>query len=468
MTNTHKKVLGFVGLGLVAALTTFAANVEVPGASALDSVSDIVRVRVLAGEPAIDITAISGSVVTDPNYSITVDYENLFSLKAVLVNRNADGEIIWQGTLFDEPTTLEATERVIDLNLEDYNGKGNYTFTITGIGDGGVPVERTVTFVYTSTGPSVEPGDDKPVINPEVPESVTKTLDVNIYDDLTGGLVEHYVIENPSNPQNIDLGALGDGLYRVELSGKDKNGNPTISESEVVLNGSGVDAPVKFEEQSEPFDSVVVTVKNAAGETVLTQSFDVSSPGIYTIDMSGLPSGVYTITNDYYGAGGQIVGSTSKVVRKIADGQMSVDVPPIDAVTTVEAYLYDADGNLVRVIKANRATGLVSVYDANGNLLFNLENGYSDQGFTIPMEGLEYGEYTGTIMYRNAAGELIGDTMPFQIIYNPETPVVPDTGNFFQGLNLTREDYLISGLAIFVAVSVLAFWLVKRNKSHRK
>ena len=468
MTNTHKKVLGFVGLGLVAALTTFAANVEVPGASALDSVSDNIQVRILAGEPAVAITAISGSVVTDPNYSITVDYENLYSLKGVLVNRNADGEVIWQGTIFDDPTTIAPAERVVNLNLEDYGGKGNYTFTVTGIGDGGVPVEQTVTFVYTSTGPSVDPEDGKPVIDPEVPKSVTKTLDVNIYDDITGGLVQHYVIENPSNPQNIDLTTLGDGLYRIELSGKDKNGNPTINESEIVLNGSGVDAPVKFEAQSEPFDHVVVTVKNAAGETVLTAPFNVSSPGIYTIDMSGLPSGVYTITNDYYNAGGEVIGSTSKTVRKIADGQMNVDVPPIDSVTTVEAYLYDANGNLVRIIRANRATGLVSVYDAGGNLLFTVENGYSDQGFTIPMEGLEYGEYTGTIMYRNAAGELVGDTMPFQIIYHPETPVVPDTGNFFQGLNLTREDYLISGLAIFVAVSLLAFWLVKRNKSHRK
>lgn len=468
MTNTHKKVLGFVGLGLVAALTTFAANVEVPGASALDSVSDNIQVRILAGEPAVAITAISGSVVTDPNYSITVDYENLYSLKATLVNRNADGEIIWEGTIFDDPTTLAPAERVIDLNLEDYNGKGNYTFTITGTGDGGVPVEQTITFVYTSTGPSVEPEDDKPVINPEVPKSVTKTLEVNIYDDLTGGLVQHYIIEDPTDPQNIDLSTLGDGLYKIDLSGKDKNGNPTISSSEVILNGPGADAPVKFEAQAEPFERVVVTVKNAAGETVLTQPFDVSSPGIYTIDMSGLPSGVYTITTDYYDGGGQSVGSTTKTIRKIADGQVKVDVPPIDSVTEVIAYLYGPNGNLVRIIKADRATGLVSVYDADGNLLFTVENGYSDQGFTIPMEGLEYGDYTGTIMYRNAAGELVGDTMPFQIIYNPETPVVPDTGNFFQGLNLTREDYLISGLAIFAAVSVLAFWLVKRNKSNRK
>ena len=468
MTNTHKKVLGFVGLGLVAAITTVAANLQVPEVSALDSVSDNLQVRVLAGEPNVTIASISGSVVTDPNYSITVDYENISSLRATLVNRNADNEIIWNEMIFNEPTTMAPGEKVVDLNLDDYGGKGDFTITFTGIGDGSVPVEKIVTFTYTNTGPSVDPEDDKPSIDPEVPKSVTTKLDVYIYDDMSGTLQEHRVIDNPSESQNIDLSTLGDGLYRIELSGVDKNGNPTINESSLVLNGSGVDAPVKFEAQSEPFTHVLVTVKNAAGETVLTAPFDVSSPGIYTIDMSGLPSGMYNITTDYFNAGDEKIASTSRDVRKVADGQMNVDVPPLDTVTTVEAYLYDANGNLVRIVRANRATGLVTVYDANGTELFTLDNGYSDQSFTIPMEGLPYGEYTGTIMYRNAQGKLVGDTLPFQIIYDGETPVVPDTGNFFQGLNLTREDYLISGLAIFAAVSIIAFWLVKRNKSNRR
>ena len=68
MKKTHKKILGFAGLGLVAAVTTLAANVQVPGASAVTAVTDKIQVRVLTEEPELNVTPTipSGGETTSP------------------------------------------------------------------------------------------------------------------------------------------------------------------------------------------------------------------------------------------------------------------------------------------------------------------------------------------------------------------------------------------------------------------
>lgn len=144
--------------------------------------------------------------------------------------------------------------------------------------------------------------------------------------------------------------------------------------------------------------------------------------------------------------------------------------PPDETVTTIETKIYSPEGNLVRITKADVNTGTLYVYDASGNLLFTIENGYKDGKLTIPMEGLPYSDnyYTGEIVFRNAENKLVGGVIRLKIKYQGTSPVVPDTGSFFQGLNISREDYLITGLIAFMAIGVVAFSIVARNRGNSK
>ncbi|MBQ3441316.1 hypothetical protein IJG27_03335 [Candidatus Saccharibacteria bacterium] len=474
MKKTHKKILGFTGLGLVAAVTTFAATTQVPGAYALSSTSDQLQVQVLSADPEVSVTSTSGSVVTSPDYSFTVSYNNVSNLKATLVNRNADGTVTWEEDLFDEAVTSPG-EKTVNLNLDNYNGKGDFTITVTGTNRDGVPVEKIITVSYQDVAPApIEPEDDKPTVDPDVPEAVTKTVEINIYDD-TGALVKHYNFTDPSAVESLDLMAppdpIYDGIYTMETITRDKNGNITDIKTTTIVIGDGYNTPVEIEDQGQEIDHVIITVKNSNGDVVIPpQTFPNPTPGTTVpIDLTDLPSGVYTIITDYYNSDDEKIATTTQTITKTEDGQMDVDiVQKVDTVTTVEIYIYGPNGNLVRIVRADRATGKVSVYDADENLLFTLDNAYSDDNMVIPMEGLAYGDYTGLIMYRNAEGKLVGDSKPIIIHYYEQSIVVPDTGSFFQGLNMTREDYLITGLVVFVVIGTVAFWIVKRNRKNNR
>ena len=84
------------------------------------------------------------------------------------------------------------------------------------------------------------------------------------------------------------------------------------------------------------------------------------------------------------------------------------------------------------------------------------------------MEGLAYGEYTGTITYKDGSGKIVGDSKPIKIKYDGEAIIVPDTGSFFQGLNISREDYLITGLIVFMVAGIAGFAFVKMKGKNRR
>ena len=146
----------------------------------------------------------------------------------------------------------------------------------------------------------------------------------------------------------------------------------------------------------------------------------------------------------------------------------------MDVVTTIETDIYsDATGELVRKVVADRFSGTVYVYDPEGNLIFTIPNGDTEVNgkgdLTIPMEGLESGDYTGIIMYKNKDGRLVGNTKTIRIKYDAgKAIIVPDTGSFFQGLNISREDYLITGAVVFAVIGVVAFGVVARTRNNKK
>lgn len=116
--------------------------------------------------------------------------------------------------------------------------------------------------------------------------------------------------------------------------------------------------------------------------------------------------------------------------------------------------------------------------DASGNALSetNIVNttspdtgGYQDLAIDFGGLDLDSGTYYIFISgYEDvdAKGELIG-TATISFNYTaPDAPNVPDTGSILAALNISRVDYLITGIIAFVAISLVALFIIRR--SHRK
>lgn len=474
MQKTHKKILGFVGLGLVAATTAVAVAMPSPTASAVStSVTDTLKVTVVSPNPDLVITSSDGSVVTNPEYHFSVSYGNLLDIKATLTNYDGDGNIKYSEIIWNETLDGSAGTKDFTLNLDNYGGRGNFVINFAGTGADGVRVEQILSVKYTrdSEEADPEPGSDETDVPVDVPTDEVKTVVVEVHSQ-DGSLIKTITVSDPNDVETLDLSDLADGIYTLVVITKDKDGNiiETKTITAIVDKGTGIRPAIPVEiENHEGTSEVVIEIKDSDGNVVQSETITNPTPGTVNVDVSGLPSGDYTVTTTYYDENGNVISATdSGLTISDTNGQTNVPVDTVvDSVTTIEAYIYDKNGDVVRVLRANRATGLVEVYDANGNLLFTINNGYKNGKLTISMEGLAYGDYTGLIMFRDANGRLVGDTIPLTIKYYGKEPViVPDTGSFFQGLNITREDYLITGLIVFMVISAVAFGIVMKNRNH--
>lgn len=92
MKKTQKRVLGFLGLASVVAVTAVAAYLPGPEASATTSVTDTITVRVVGSVPNVTITSIdNGEVITTPRQNFAVNYENVEKLTVKLTHIDLDG-----------------------------------------------------------------------------------------------------------------------------------------------------------------------------------------------------------------------------------------------------------------------------------------------------------------------------------------------------------------------------------------
>ena len=87
----------------------------------------------------------------------------------------------------------------------------------------------------------------------------------------------------------------------------------------------------------------------------------------------------------------------------------------------------------------------------------------------MPLE-IAPGAYGKYIAYLYGVGhegvETLFDVVAIKYVPTPEDPdiVVPDTGSFFKNLNISNEDYIITGLIIFFVFSIIGFGIVARKK----
>lgn len=120
-----------------------------------------------------------------------------------------------------------------------------------------------------------------------------------------------------------------------------------------------------------------------------------------------------------------------------------------DDVETVEIYI---DGKLVKVVEKDEL----------------------DDEITLPMDGYDSGTYNVFFVAKNSSDEQIYTPTRKPLDFE-EDIYVPDTsytGQFFHGLNISKEDYLVTGLLIFFIFGIVAFGIVlrsnKKTKSRKK
>jgi hypothetical protein len=121
-------------------------------------------------------------------------------------------------------------------------------------------------------------------------------------------------------------------------------------------------------------------------------------------------------------------------------------------------------------------TLVIDVYDEKGNLMTPLSPIKVKRGTTVvelPLE--EYNTPEGKYTIRTTAYDAEGVALykPYDMILNytihRTSPDVPNTGAMtFGKLNISKTDYLVTGLIIFSIVGVGGIYLITHNKRSRK
>ena len=117
MKKTRKKVLGFLGLFVVAVMTVAAVVIPGPATSAITTVTDTIQVRVVGSVPDVNILGIvNNAIYTNPERLFTVEYENVEKYTVTLEYTDLDGNV---------------TEELLDEAFADYEaGSENYRFRL--------------------------------------------------------------------------------------------------------------------------------------------------------------------------------------------------------------------------------------------------------------------------------------------------------------------------------------------------
>lgn len=349
MKKTHKKVLGLVGLGLVAAVTAFAASLPTPEALAKTDpapVEDKIEVRVVGTDPIVEFTGMpSGTIITSPTltetteYKIGGDYYNVETISATLQYTDTYGNSYEAVPLFEGED--------LDVNYVS----GSFKFTNIDL--------KTGEYSY-----SYLTWDDE-----------TKTE-----VEKTGGGT---------------LANIGYGSYTL------------------TLNGTGYEGKT-----AEPN----------------TTSFSYLPAYGYAGTTTAPDGTVDNYVNVYYTPTGQAGGEVSsiKVVVKDSSGEIRFTIGPLAASS----------------------------------------DGFSHIDLPFESYGLEDGKYTIEV-YAYGADSTDPLAAPYiiPIEYKENKIIVPDTGavgGLFGSLNISRADYLATGLIAFGVIAVAGTMFITQNKRQKK
>lgn len=472
MKKFAKRMLGFAGLSIIAAITAATAIAPSPAAFAESTSASVNLTSVFA--PRLTLTPItSGSETTNPEYSFKALYENVLNATATLVNKDDHDKEIASATIWEENFNGVTGEKITKVNLDNYGGYGRFTFTVSGVNEYNVPISRSIYVAYKEASVPAKPGS--PTIKPEIPKVEVVRATVDIYTE-NGTFIDTVNINNPKEVDHIDLSNLPDGTYTLKITSYDKDDNVLkIEYKTIIIKREYPDGSVKVKigDPGEEIGYVIITLKNIDGDPTHAKSVRVEHPhpgDIVSIDVTDLPAGEYDVIIDYYGLGGDFL--KREILDPIpisTDGHIPISVDgEVDVVDVIDIEIEGEGGEVVRRVKVDRTSGDIYVYGKGGGLIFTIPGGYKDGEFDIPLDGLDPGDYIAILVYKDANGKIIGSTK-YKIAYDgSETIIVPDTGSFFQGLNMSKEESIVATVAA-ITVSVIAVGVVVKNKrSSRK
>lgn len=124
---------------------------------------------------------------------------------------------------------------------------------------------------------------------------------------------------------------------------------------------------------------------------------------------------------------------------------------------------YDTENENINTIGIN-------IYDENGNLvnvLSPITVNTPDMRVELPFaeNNLPTGNYRIEITAYNAEGEAL--YKPYITYYYYEMIPVPNTGALFSNLNISRTDYLVTGLIIFFLAAILGIVFIVKGRSNK-
>ena len=233
MNKNKKRILGLLGLVLVAAMTIVAIFLPSSEASATDNYSstDTINVRVVGDSIDVSIKEPkNGSVFVTPEQTLSFDYENAKTIHANILNKD-NGQT---HSLVDEDVAYIPGSKQIDLNLLDEGyGYGEYLITVRAEDYNDVYDEESVTFSFLPVTGSIEESENDGLfylnLDYDTDGSNIGAIEINIYDK-EGNKI------NPS-PINVSLPStrvelpfseynIASGDYRVEIVVYDNSGSP--------------------------------------------------------------------------------------------------------------------------------------------------------------------------------------------------------------------------------------------------
>lgn len=106
----------------------------------------------------------------------------------------------------------------------------------------------------------------------------------------------------------------------------------------------------------------------------------------------------------------------------------------------------------------------VEIY-LDGELLATINKDDFDETIKLDFGERTTGEYTIGVVAKDANGETL--YKPYEVVIEYDGIDVPNTGAFFQNLNISREDYLITGLIVFFVFGIVALGIVAKGSKRR-
>lgn len=229
MKKTHKRMLGFFGLSLVAMMTVVAATMPTPGVLALESpsVTDTITVIVVGSSPRGTIASPeNGAVVTNPTQSLTVNYEKVKEIfvymKYIDENEQTTGDHILyhQDNLELQPGTIE---QPLVLGAGG-NGYGQYIISVVGIDedDNEVPLDQ-VSIRFLPIKANAVQNEEDGLVDLRITDYEDDVESIDVY--LDGVKIATIPKANLDKVTKLDFGDRESGTYTLDLRARYADGS---------------------------------------------------------------------------------------------------------------------------------------------------------------------------------------------------------------------------------------------------